>query len=159
MLGPLVAFVRESSPRPTTLSERIVADHLRAATFVIADGITPSNEGRGYVLRRLIRRAAIHGRKIGLTATLSDGVGVAVSMFKDHYPELKQRAKVITEVVLAESERFNKTLEQGNGAVREDRSPAGEDLLGRGCVSPSRHIWISARAHAGAGCGARQRDR
>jgi alanyl-tRNA synthetase len=113
ILEPLVAFVRQSSPRPTTLSERIVADHLRAATFVIADGVTPSNEGRGYVLRRLIRRAAIHGRKIGLTAELSAGVGVAVAMFKNHYPELKERTKVITEVVHAESEKFNRTLEQG----------------------------------------------
>jgi alanyl-tRNA synthetase len=113
ILEPLVAFVRQSSPRPTTLSERIVADHLRAATFVIADGVTPSNEGRGYVLRRLIRRAAIHGRKIGLTAELSAGVGVAVAMFKDHYPELKERTNVITEVVHAESEKFNRTLEQG----------------------------------------------
>jgi alanyl-tRNA synthetase len=113
LLEPLVAFVRKSSPRPTTLSERIVADHLRAATFVIADGVTPSNEGRGYVLRRLIRRAAIHGRKMGLTAELSSGVGVAVSMFKDHYPDLKEREKLITEVVHAESEKFNRTLEQG----------------------------------------------
>jgi alanyl-tRNA synthetase len=113
ILEPLVAFVRKSSPRPTTLSERIVADHLRAATFVIADGVTPSNEGRGYVLRRLIRRAAIHGRKMGLTARVSSGVSVAVSMFKDHYPELSQNEKRITEVVQAESDRFNKTLEQG----------------------------------------------
>ena len=113
ILEPLVAFVRSASPRPTALSERIVADHLRAATFVIADGVTPSNEGRGYVLRRLIRRAAIHGRKIGLTAELSAGVGVAVSMFKDHYPDLVQREKVITEVVHAESKKFNRTLEQG----------------------------------------------
>jgi len=113
ILEPLVAFVRKSSPKPTTHSERIVADHLRAAVFVIADGITPSNEGRGYVLRRLIRRAAIHGRKIELAARLSDGVSVAVSMFKDAYPELKQREKVIAEVVQAEAERFNKTLEQG----------------------------------------------
>ena len=113
ILEPLVAFVRQSSPRPTGLSERIVADHLRAAVFVIADGIIPSNEGRGYVLRRLIRRAAIHGRKMGLTARLSAGVGVAASMFKDHYPELNQSEKRITEVVQAESERFDKTLEQG----------------------------------------------
>jgi alanyl-tRNA synthetase len=113
ILEPLVTFVRKSSPKPTTLSERIVADHLRAATFVIADGIVPSNEGRGYVLRRLIRRAAIHGRKMGLTARLSAGVSVAVSMFKDHYPELNQNEKRIAEVVQAESDRFNKTLEQG----------------------------------------------
>jgi alanyl-tRNA synthetase len=113
ILEPLVTFVRQSSPRPTTLSERIVADHLRAATFVIADGVTPSNEGRGYVLRRLIRRAAIHGQKMGLTAKLSAGVSVAVSMFKEHYPELSQHEKRITEVVQAESDRFDKTLEQG----------------------------------------------
>ena len=113
ILEPLVAFVRSASPKPTTLSERIVADHLRAATFVIADGVTPSNEGRGYVLRRLIRRAAIHGRKMGLTARISAGVGVVVSMFKDHYPELEANEKRITEVVQAESDRFNRTLEQG----------------------------------------------
>jgi len=113
VLEPLVAFVRQSSPKPTTLSERIVADHLRAATFVIADGVTPSNEGRGYVLRRLIRRAAIHGRKVGMTAELSAGVGVAVSMFNDYYPELKEREQLITEVVRAESDKFNRTLEQG----------------------------------------------
>jgi len=113
ILEPLVTFVRQSSPRPTTLSERIVADHLRAATFVIADGVTPSNEGRGYVVRRLIRRAAIHGQKMGLTARVSSGVSVAVSMFRDHYPELSQHEKRITEVVQAESDRFNKTLEQG----------------------------------------------
>src|ERR1700686_2040777 len=113
ILEPLVAFVRRASPRPTTLSERIVADHLRAATFVIADGVSPSNEGRGYVLRRLIRRAAIHGRKMGLSAPLSAGVGVAVSMFKDHYPQLQHSEKHIVEVVQAESDRFNRTLEQG----------------------------------------------
>jgi alanyl-tRNA synthetase len=113
ILEPLVAFVRGASPRPTTLSERIVADHLRAATFVIADGVTPSNEGRGYVLRRLIRRAAIHGRKMGLSAPLSAGVGAAVSMFKGHYPELQERERHIVEVVQAESDRFNRTLEQG----------------------------------------------
>jgi alanyl-tRNA synthetase len=113
ILEPLVAFVRSASPKPTTLSERIVADHLRAATFVIADGVAPSNEGRGYVLRRLIRRAAIHGRKMGLSAPLSAGVSVAVSMFEDYYPELHENQKRITEVVQAESDRFNRTLEQG----------------------------------------------
>jgi len=113
ILEPLVEFVRGASPRPTTLSERIVADHLRAATFVISDGVIPSNEGRGYVLRRLIRRAAIHGQKMGLTAKLSAGVGVAVSMFKDHYPELRQNEKRIADVVQEESDRFNRTLEQG----------------------------------------------
>jgi alanyl-tRNA synthetase len=113
VLEPLVDFVRQSSPKPTTLSERIIADHVRAATFVIADGVTPSNEGRGYVLRRLIRRAALHGRNIGLTAPLSRGVGVAVPMFKDPYPELHARERFITEVVEAETDRFRRTLDGG----------------------------------------------
>jgi alanyl-tRNA synthetase len=113
LLAPLVDFVRQSSARPTTLSERIIADHLRAMTFCIADGVTPSNEGRGYVLRRLIRRAALHGRNIGLTAKLSLGTSVAVEMFKGHYPEVGDRARFITETVDTESERFSRTLEQG----------------------------------------------
>ena len=130
ILEPLVAFVRSASPRPTTLSERIVADHLRAATFVIADGVTPSNEGRGYVLRRLIRRAAIHGRKMGLTAKLSDGVGVAVSMFKDHYPELRGNEKHIAEVVQVESDRFNRTLEQGMEQFEKIAAQHSEKISG-----------------------------
>jgi alanyl-tRNA synthetase len=134
ILEPLVAFVRSASPRPTTLSERIVADHLRAATFVIADGVIPSNEGRGYVLRRLIRRAAIHGRKMELSAPLSAGVGVAVSMFKDHYPELREREAHIVEVVKAESDRFDRTLEQGMAqfekiAAQHTKTIAGADAF------------------------------
>jgi alanyl-tRNA synthetase len=113
ILEPLVDFVRQSSKKPTALSERIIADHVRAATFCIADGVVPSNEGRGYVLRRLIRRAALHGRNIGLTAPISRGVGIAVSMFKEHYPELQARETLITDVVEAEADRFRRTLEGG----------------------------------------------
>jgi alanyl-tRNA synthetase len=113
ILHPLVDFVRQSSTKPTTLSERIIADHVRAMTFCIADGVIPSNEGRGYVLRRLIRRAALHGRNIGFSGGLSGGTAVAVSMFQDHYPELKQRERFIAETVDTEAARFERTLEQG----------------------------------------------
>ncbi len=115
VLEPLVDFVRQSSPKANTLSERIVADHVRATTFCIADGVLPSNEGRGYVLRRLIRRAALHARRIGLTSPLSTGVALAIDMFGGHYPELSAtgRPQFIKEVVETEAERFKRTLEQG----------------------------------------------
>jgi alanyl-tRNA synthetase len=113
LLSPLVDFVREHSTKPTTLSERIIADHVRAITFAISDGVVPSNEGRGYVLRRLIRRAALHGRNIGLSAKLSEGAQRTVAMFADHYGELRQRERIITTTIDAETERFARTLEEG----------------------------------------------
>jgi len=134
LLQPLVDFVRANSKKPTTLSERIIADHVRAMTFCVADGVVPSNEGRGYVLRRLIRRAALHGRNIGLGAKLSAGTHVAVSMFKDHYGELAGRERLVADVVDAEVERFAKTLEQGmeqfeKVAGRGAKVVAGEDAF------------------------------
>src|SRR2546428_4815254 len=113
LLSPLVEFVRENSKKPTALSERIIADHVRALTFCISDGVVPSNEGRGYVLRRLIRRAALHGRNIALGAKLSAGARRTIAMFKDHYPELKERERFIAETIDTETERFARTLEQG----------------------------------------------
>jgi len=134
ILHPLVDFVRQSSSKPTTLSERIIADHARAMTFCIADGVIPSNEGRGYVLRRLIRRAALHGRNIGFSDRLSSGTGVAVSMFKDHYPELRERERFIAETVDTETARFERTLEQGmeqfdKVAARGVKSVGGADAF------------------------------
>ena len=113
LLAPLVEFVREHSKKPTTLSERIIADHVRAITFCISDGVVPSNEGRGYVLRRLIRRAALHGRNIAMSARLSAGAQQSVAIFREHYPELKDRERFIVETIDTETERFARTLEQG----------------------------------------------
>jgi alanyl-tRNA synthetase len=134
LLAPLVDFVRDHSNKATTLSERIIADHVRAATFCIADGVVPSNEGRGYVLRRLIRRAALHARNIGMTAQLSAGTQVAVAVYRDHYAELAERERLIVDVVNAETERFAKTLEQGMEqfekiAARGGRSVSGGDAF------------------------------
>jgi alanyl-tRNA synthetase len=113
LLAPLVDFVRERSKKSTTLSERIIADHIRAVTFCVADGVVPSNEGRGYVLRRLIRRAALHARNIGMSAKLSAGTNIVVATYRDHYGELAQRETMIVDIVDAETDRFAKTLEQG----------------------------------------------
>ena len=130
LLAPLVEFVRQSSSRPTTLSERVIADHGRAATFVIADGVIPSNEGRGYVLRRLIRRAALHGRTVGLTAKLSAVATRTVAMYKDHYTELHDRERFITETIDAETDRFARTLEQGMEQFEKVSARGGKTLSG-----------------------------
>ncbi len=113
LLSPLVDFVRQHSTKPTTLSERIIADHIRAAAFVIADGVLPSNEGRGYVLRRLIRRAAVHARRVGLSSSLIDAIPITLGIYEQPYPELRSRQKAITAAVGDELERFQRTIDQG----------------------------------------------
>jgi len=130
LLAPLVELVREQSKKPTQLSERIVADHVRAITFAICDGVVPSNEGRGYVLRRLIRRAALHGRNIGLASNLSAGARRAIAMFKEPYPELAERERLIVETIDAEAERFARTLEQGMEQFEKFASRGGKIMSG-----------------------------
>ncbi|RMH31485.1 MAG: alanine--tRNA ligase [Nitrospirae bacterium] len=95
-------------------SMRVIADHLRAMAFLIADGILPSNEGRGYVLRRIIRRASRHGRLLNIVEPfLFDLTSVVVEQMGTVYPELVQTAQVIAEVVHREEDRFLDTLDQG----------------------------------------------
>ena len=130
VLAPLVEFVREHSKKPTTLSERIIADHVRAITFCICDGVVPSNEGRGYVLRRLIRRAALHARNIELSAKLSAGAGRAVAMFKDHYPELAERQRLIIQTIDEEAERFARTLDLGMEQFEKVVARGGKTVSG-----------------------------
>ncbi|HEY6875549.1 MAG TPA: alanine--tRNA ligase [Candidatus Dormibacteraeota bacterium] len=113
LLAPLVDFVRQHSEKPTTLSERIIADHMRAAVFVIADGVLPSNEGRGYVLRRLIRRAAVHSRRIGVHDSLTGTIPITLGIYAQPYPELASRQGTITSAIKDELDRFDRTIEQG----------------------------------------------
>jgi alanyl-tRNA synthetase len=96
------------------VSLKIIAEHGRAATFLIADGVQPSNEGRGYVLRRLLRRAVSHGRRLGIEGSLLDPIITSVvSVFGDAYPELRQNESFVRQVAASEEERFSKTLRQG----------------------------------------------
>ncbi len=113
LFEPLIGFVREHGTNPTTLSERIIADHVRASVFVIGDGVLPSNEGRGYVLRRLIRRAAIHSKRVGLRRPLTDLAVMVGAGMRDPYPELQPQMPTIQGVLGDELVRFNRTIEQG----------------------------------------------
>lgn len=98
----------------TDVSVRIVTDHARAMTFMISDGIMPSNNGRGYVLRRIIRRAVRHGRKLGISGAFLQALAVnVIEGSKDGYPELEEKKDFILNVVRAEEEAFEKTYEQG----------------------------------------------
>ena len=96
------------------VSHRVIADHIRLLCFSIADGALPSNEGRGYVIRRILRRASRFGRNIGLKKPfLHKMVKQIVKMMSDFYPELKEKQKHIEKVILSEEESFGKTLDRG----------------------------------------------
>jgi alanyl-tRNA synthetase len=97
-----------------TKAHRVLADHGRGMTFLVGDGVTPSNEGRGYVLRRVIRRAAQHGLRIGMEAPFLSGLADAViEQMGEAYPELVEHRREIRRVLTAEEERFAETLERG----------------------------------------------
>src|SRR5439155_1357351 len=101
-----------------TKAHRVLADHGRAMSFLIADGVTPSNEGRGYICRRIIRRAVQHGQRIGLDRVYRLG-GVVVEQMGDAYPELREHAGEIEHVVRLEEDRFRETLARGLKEVEE----------------------------------------
>jgi alanyl-tRNA synthetase len=113
LFAPIVGFVQSHGAEHDTRSERLIADHLRGMTFLIADGVLPANEGRGYILRRLIRRAALHGRRMGLHEPLANGVGSVVEAMGEAYPELGERQGVIRQAVADEAGRFEKTIDSG----------------------------------------------
>jgi alanyl-tRNA synthetase len=126
LLRPLIARVeqlcgkRYGSDEEADVSMRVIADHSRAATFLITDGVTPSNEWRGYVLRRIMRRAMRHGRMLGLDAPfLWDVTGPVVALMADAYPEIREAHARVAETVRQEEERFAETLDLGMAKIRE----------------------------------------
>jgi alanyl-tRNA synthetase len=109
------------SGHKSAASLRVIADHSRAATFLISDGVLPSNEGRGYVLRKIIRRAITHGRLLGQTKPFLHEMVFAVrDMMKDAYPELNETAERVAKVVLAEENRFAHTVDLGLRRLESD---------------------------------------
>ena len=115
------------------ISFRVITDHIRAMTFMISDTIVPSNEGRGYVLRRLIRRAARHGRKLGIErAFLYEIADMVMDSWGDQYKELKENRKSIKEIIRREEEKFLETIDDGLvrlNANIEEMKASGEKLL------------------------------
>ena len=116
------------------VSIRLITDHIRSATFMISDGIMPTNEGRGYVLRRLIRRAARHGRLLGINGKfLADLSATVIEGSKDGYPELEEKKEFIFNVLNNEEAQFNKTIDQGLrilNDLEEEMKAKGEKTLG-----------------------------
>ena len=109
-----VSGVKYGESRKEDISLRIITDHVRSTTFMISDGVLPSNEGRGYVLRRLLRRAARHGRLLGIKNTfLNELCNTVIENSFKAYPELKEKAAYIKKVIKLEEERFSETIDSG----------------------------------------------
>jgi len=116
-----LANVSYRSDDETDTALRVIADHSRAIAFMITDGILPSNEGRGYVLRRLIRRAYRFGRLIGLTDTFLHKTALkVVDIMGDDYPELRENSDFMARVVREEEDRFNRTLDKGLSMLEDE---------------------------------------
>lgn len=128
-----LAHVKYRESEETDVSIRLITDHIRSATFMISDGIMPTNEGRGYVLRRLIRRGARHGRLLGIKGKfLADLSATVIAESKDGYPELDEKKDFIFKVLTQEEDKFNKTIDQGLtilAGMQEDMEKAGEKTL------------------------------
>lgn len=109
-----------SDNEPQNVSIRVITDHIRSVTFLVSDSVLPSNEGRGYVLRRLLRRAARHGKLIGIKETcLSELSEKVIEVSKGAYPELEERKDYIKKVISIEEERFQETIDQGTQILNE----------------------------------------
>ena len=128
-----IAGVVYESDAKKDVSIRLITDHIRSATFMISDGIMPSNEGRGYVLRRIIRRIARHGRLLGIDgAFITEVAKVVIRESKDGYPELEEKHELIFNVLNKEEAQFGRTIDQGMNILEgliEEMKAAGADTL------------------------------
>lgn len=116
----LISGVKYGDKESTDISLRVITDHIRGTVFMISDGILPSNEGRGYVLRRILRRAARHGKLLGIDGMFLSRVAKAViNESKEAYPELKEKEEYILKVIEVEEKRFDETIDQGLAILKE----------------------------------------
>ena len=137
---PLIQHFAEEAGQPygekpvTDVSYRVLADHARGTAMLLADGVAPANDGRGYVLRRLIRRAMVHARRLGPAVHLSSGVPIVARLLGDVYPEVRAQMDRIAEVVRSEEERFGVALRQGMERL--------QPLLERGTINPQEVFYL-----------------
>jgi alanyl-tRNA synthetase len=137
---PLIRHFAEEAGKPygvnpeTDVSFRVLADHARGSTMLLADGVVPANDGRGYVLRRLIRRGMAHARRLGPAVHLSSGVPIVARLLGDVYPEVRMDVDRIAEVVRSEEERFGVALRQGIERL--------QPLLERGTLNPQEVFYL-----------------
>jgi alanyl-tRNA synthetase len=131
-IGQLAGTTHQGSMDPRDVSMRVIADHMRAMTFLIADGVVPSNESRGYVLRKIMRRAMRHGKKLGLRQPFLHGlVDTVVTQFGGAYPELQTGRTSIAQLVLGEEDRFDAVLTNGLPRLEQvlDRAAAAGGVV------------------------------
>lgn len=137
LFWPIIEKVQELSGKKyesNKMAFRVIADHIRAVTFATADGEVFSNEGRGYVLRRLVRRAERFGRVLGINKPfLYQLVDIVVDIMKDFYPYLIEKADYVKKLIIAEEEKFIKTLSNGeallNDLIKESKTLSGKDMF------------------------------
>jgi alanyl-tRNA synthetase len=128
----------------TDVSLRVITDHIRSATMLIADGVLPSNEGRGYVLRRRLRRAARHGKLLGVPGTfLWEVCATVIEQNKGAYPDLIEKQGYITQIIKTEEENFGKTIDAGmsilTGLLDEHKRKGEAVFSGGGRLQAVRH--------------------
>ena len=131
-IGERAGTTHRGTMEPSDVSMRVVADHVRAMTFLIADGVVPSNEWRGYVLRKIMRRGMRHGKRLGVQEPfLYTLVDTLVREFGDAYPELKTGRDIIAKVIRSEEERFDAVLTSGLPRLEEilDKAAAGTGIV------------------------------
>ena len=152
LIRAIAELTNVPSDGPHKASHRVIADHLRASSFLIADGVLPSNEGRGYVLRRIMRRAMRHAELLGAKEPLMWRlVPTLVREMGQAYPELVRAEALIAETLKLEETRFRNTLERGL-AILEEKSAGltqGRHVRRRDRVHALRHLWLPARSHPG----------
>ncbi|HGJ65932.1 TPA: alanine--tRNA ligase [bacterium] len=136
LVRPIIDFMSDLTDTPygetleNTYALRVLADHVRCLTFAISDGVMPSNEGRGYVLRRILRRGVRYGSKIGMKEPfIYKGVDKVVKIMGNVYPELVEKRDLVKRVILSEEERFQRTLEQGLERLDTIMSSLGNEKI------------------------------